>query len=256
MLPIVTERGAQLPLSARCDRAHRRRPADAQERERAAVRLGLRRRARPRPRVGGPRRAGGGRARRQAAAGLFACRGRDSSSTSSARRRGSTYVVPLTLAVIFVLLYLAFRRIDEALLIMLAVPFALDRRLLAAVAAGLRDVGGHGRRLHRARRRRRGVRRRDAALPASTRGRRGSRAASRPRRATLLAAIEEGAVLRVRPKAMTVAVIMAGLLPIMLSEGTGCGGHAADRRADGRRDDHRAAAVDARHSSGVSASAP
>jgi Cu(I)/Ag(I) efflux system membrane protein CusA/SilA len=40
-------------------------------------------------------------------------------------------------------------------------------------------------------------------------------------RATLVAAIEEGAVLRVRPKAMTVAVIMAGLLPIMLSEGTG-----------------------------------
>ena len=31
----------------------------------------------------------------------------------------------------------------------------------------------------------------------------------------------EGAVLRVRPKAMTVAVIIAGLLPIMLSEGTG-----------------------------------
>jgi Cu(I)/Ag(I) efflux system membrane protein CusA/SilA len=40
-------------------------------------------------------------------------------------------------------------------------------------------------------------------------------------RATLVAAIEEGAVLRVRPKAMTVAVIMAGLLPIMVSEGTG-----------------------------------
>ena len=38
---------------------------------------------------------------------------------------------------------------------------------------------------------------------------------------TLRSAIVEGAVLRVRPKAMTVAVIMAGLLPIMLSEGTG-----------------------------------
>jgi Cu(I)/Ag(I) efflux system membrane protein CusA/SilA len=37
----------------------------------------------------------------------------------------------------------------------------------------------------------------------------------------LKAAIEEGAVLRVRPKAMTVAVIIAGLLPIMLSAGTG-----------------------------------
>ena len=37
----------------------------------------------------------------------------------------------------------------------------------------------------------------------------------------LIAAIEEGAVLRVRPKAMTVAVIIAGLLPIMLGGGTG-----------------------------------
>jgi Cu(I)/Ag(I) efflux system membrane protein CusA/SilA len=40
-------------------------------------------------------------------------------------------------------------------------------------------------------------------------------------RADLLAAIMEGAVLRVRPKAMTVAVILAGLLPIMLGTGTG-----------------------------------
>jgi len=39
--------------------------------------------------------------------------------------------------------------------------------------------------------------------------------------ATLDAAIEEGAVQRVRPKAMTVAVILAGLIPIMLSHGTG-----------------------------------
>jgi len=39
--------------------------------------------------------------------------------------------------------------------------------------------------------------------------------------ATLLAAIREGAVLRVRPKAMTVAVVMGGLLPILLGSGTG-----------------------------------
>lgn len=38
---------------------------------------------------------------------------------------------------------------------------------------------------------------------------------------TLLAAIREGAVLRVRPKAMTVAVVMAGLLPVLLGQGTG-----------------------------------
>lgn len=38
---------------------------------------------------------------------------------------------------------------------------------------------------------------------------------------TLLAAIREGAVQRVRPKAMTVAVVMAGLVPILLGTGTG-----------------------------------
>ena len=131
------------------------------------------------------------------------------------------YVVPLTLTVIFVLLYLAFRRIDEALLIMLAVPFALVGGYWLLWALGLRDIRGHGRRLHRARGRRGGVRRRDAALPAARVGGAPRARTSRATRATLLAAIEEGAVLRVRPKAMTVAVIMAGLLPIMLSEGTG-----------------------------------
>ena len=39
--------------------------------------------------------------------------------------------------------------------------------------------------------------------------------------AALREAVEEGAVLRLRPKSMTVAVILAGLLPIMLSHGTG-----------------------------------
>jgi copper/silver efflux system protein len=37
----------------------------------------------------------------------------------------------------------------------------------------------------------------------------------------LIEAIQEGAALRVRPKAMTVAVILAGLIPIMWSSGTG-----------------------------------
>jgi copper/silver efflux system protein len=46
-------------------------------------------------------------------------------------------------------------------------------------------------------------------------------AGARATQAELIDAIEEGAVLRVRPKAMTVAVIMAGLLPIMLGHGTG-----------------------------------
>ena len=50
-------------------------------------------------------------------------------------------------------------------------------------------------------------------------------------------AIMEGAVERVRPKMMTVVAIMAGLLPIMWSTGTGLGDHAAHRRADDRRHD-------------------
>src|SRR5205814_5732868 len=46
-------------------------------------------------------------------------------------------------------------------------------------------------------------------------------AAGRTSEADLLDSIREGAVLRVRPKAMTVAVILAGLFPIMWGEGTG-----------------------------------
>jgi Cu(I)/Ag(I) efflux system membrane protein CusA/SilA len=130
------------------------------------------------------------------------------------------YVVPLTLLVIFVLLYLAFRRIDEALTIMLAVPFALvggywlmwllGYSTSVATAIGFIALAGVAAEF--------GVvmliylrnaweARLAAGAPASE--------------ATLQDAIEDGAVLRVRPKAMTVAVIMAGLLPIMLSHGTG-----------------------------------
>ncbi len=130
------------------------------------------------------------------------------------------YVVPLTLLVIFVLLYLAFRRLDEALTIMLAVPFALvggywlmwllGYSTSVATAIGFIALAGVAAEF--------GVvmliylrnaweARLAAGLPATE--------------AMLLDAIEDGAVLRVRPKAMTVAVIMAGLLPIMLSHGTG-----------------------------------
>jgi Cu(I)/Ag(I) efflux system membrane protein CusA/SilA len=130
------------------------------------------------------------------------------------------YVVPLTLVVIFVLLYLAFRRIDEALTIMLAVPFALvggywlmwllGYSTSVASAIGFIALAGVAAEF--------GVvmliylrnaweERLAAGVPATE--------------AALKDAIEEGAVLRVRPKAMTVAVIMAGLLPIMLGHGTG-----------------------------------
>ena len=129
-------------------------------------------------------------------------------------------VIPLTLAVIFALLYLAFRRVGEAALVMLSLPFALvggfwlvwalGYELSVAVAVGFIALAGVAAEF--------GVVMLiylDNALEAHrTEGRLGTVA-------DLRAAIMEGAVLRVRPKAMTVAVIIAGLLPIMLSGGTG-----------------------------------
>jgi Cu(I)/Ag(I) efflux system membrane protein CusA/SilA len=129
-------------------------------------------------------------------------------------------VVPATLAVIFVLLYLLFRSFRDAALVMVTVPFsliggfwlvwALGHDVSVATAVGFIALAGLAAEF--------GVvmqlylnnalqHRLDAGEPDNEH--------------TLLAAIREGAVLRVRPKAMTVAVVMAGLLPIMWSGGTG-----------------------------------
>jgi copper/silver efflux system protein len=129
-------------------------------------------------------------------------------------------VVPFTLVIIFVLLYLAFRNFTSAALIMGTLPFALVGGLwllfvlgynvsiassigfiaLAGVSAEFGIVMliylDHA------------IEKRRAANKFTT-------------ERDLIEAIEEGAVLRVRPKAMTVAVIVAGLLPIMLGGGTG-----------------------------------
>ncbi|MBP8139767.1 MAG: efflux RND transporter permease subunit, partial [Burkholderiales bacterium] len=130
------------------------------------------------------------------------------------------YVVPFTLLVILVLLYLAFGRFDEALVVMLAVPFALvggywllwalGYATSVATAIGFIALAGVAAEF--------GVvmliylrQAWEARLAAGV----------PPTEALLREAIEEGAVLRVRPKAMTVAVIMAGLLPIMLGGGVG-----------------------------------
>jgi copper/silver efflux system protein len=129
-------------------------------------------------------------------------------------------VVPITLFIIFILLYLTFRSVPEALLLMATVPFALiggvwliwvfGHAVSVATAVGFIALAGVAAEF--------GVvmlvylrtawkRRLDAGEPANA--------------ATLRSAIHEGAVLRVRPKAMTVAVILAGLLPIMFGTGTG-----------------------------------
>ena len=129
-------------------------------------------------------------------------------------------VVPATLLIIFVLLYLTFGRFDEALLIMATLPFSLvggfwllfllGHNFSVASAVGFIALAGVSAEF--------GVimllylkHAWDARL----------REGKEPSLALLEDAIREGAVLRVRPKAMTVAVIIAGLLPIMFGTGTG-----------------------------------
>ncbi len=129
-------------------------------------------------------------------------------------------IVPLTLAIIFLLLYFYFKSITECLIILLAIPFSLigatwilfflDYNISIGVAVGFLALAG---------------------LDAETgivmliylthayndrvaQGKMNSRA-------DLYDAIMEGTVLRVRPKLMTVTAIIAGLLPIMWSTGTG-----------------------------------
>jgi copper/silver efflux system protein len=131
-----------------------------------------------------------------------------------------TVVVPFTLLVIFVLLFLTFRRIDEALIIMAALPFALiggfwyvyllGHDVSIATVVGFIALAGVAAEF--------GV----VMLIYLKHAWEDRLAAGQPATPELLdAAIREGAVLRVRPKAMTVSVIVAGLLPIMWSHGTG-----------------------------------
>jgi copper/silver efflux system protein len=129
-------------------------------------------------------------------------------------------VVPLTIAVIALLLYLTFGTVAEMLIVMLSLPFALvggvwvmwllDFNLSIAVAVGFIALAGVAAEtgvvmlLYL-----------DHAWEDITRGGR------RPAKADLVQAIEYGAVNRLRPKLMTVAAIMLGLLPALWSQGTG-----------------------------------
>ncbi len=130
------------------------------------------------------------------------------------------WVVPATLAIIFVLLYLVFRRVGEAAIIMLSLPLAmvgglwfiwlLGHAVSVATMIGFIALSGVAAEfgvimllyLH------------NAWEPVI---------ASNPDAniAELDEAIREGAVMRVRPKAMTVAVILAGLTPLFLGAGAG-----------------------------------
>ncbi len=128
-------------------------------------------------------------------------------------------VAPATLAIIFVLLYLAFRRVDDAMLILATLPIALtggawllwllDHHVSVASGVGFIALAGVAAEF--------GV-----VMLLYLRNAWDRRvAAKHVSDADLREAIREGAVLRVRPKAMTVAVIVAGLVPIMTAAGTG-----------------------------------
>lgn len=129
-------------------------------------------------------------------------------------------VIPVTLAIIFVLLFLTFKSASDAALLMTTVPFALiggfwliwlmGHAVSVATAVGFIALAGVAAEF--------GVvmllylksalqRRLDAGEPLTD--------------ALLVQAVREGAVLRVRPKAMTVAVVLAGLLPVMFGHGAG-----------------------------------
>ena len=139
------------------------------------------------------------------------------------RARNAGYVVPVTLAIIVLLLYLNFRRFAEVADHHGHPATGADRWLLAAVPAGLQPVGGGRRRLHRAGRRRRRDRRDHAGLsePGAATPDRVPAEGRALTTADMRKAVIDGALLRVRPIMMTVAAIIAGLMPIMLGSGTG-----------------------------------
>ncbi len=129
-------------------------------------------------------------------------------------------VVPVTLAVILLLLYLNFRSLAKSLIVLLSVPFAaigaiwylhyLGYNLSVAVWVGIIALAG--------------VAAETGVVMLVYLDEAYERRAREGRMATaqdLREAIMEGAVQRVRPKMMTVAAIMGGLLPIMWTTGTG-----------------------------------
>ena len=133
-------------------------------------------------------------------------------------------VIPVTLLIIFLLLYLNFRRLTETFIVMLSVPFALvggiwlmwllGYNMSVAVAVGFIALAGVAAEtgvvmliyLDQAWQKLKTQREAEG---------------SQPSMADLHAAVMSGAVERVRPKMMTVVAIMAGLLPILWSNGTG-----------------------------------
>ncbi|MES2496886.1 MAG: efflux RND transporter permease subunit [Pseudomonadota bacterium] len=126
-------------------------------------------------------------------------------------------VVPATLLIIFILLYMIFRRFDEAALIMGTLPFALTGGIWLlyllgyhqSVATGVGFIALAG------------VSAEFGVVMLIYLKHAYEDRGPAPDAAQVETAVREGALLRVRPKAMTVAVILAGLLPILLGSGAG-----------------------------------
>jgi Cu(I)/Ag(I) efflux system membrane protein CusA/SilA len=131
-----------------------------------------------------------------------------------------SWVVPMTLGIIFILLFLAFQRVGPALLILGTLPFALvgaiwflyllGHHFSIASGVGMIALAGLAAEF--------GIVMLVYLDEAIERYRQRGHLTNGP---DLKAALMEGAVLRVRPKAMTVAVILAGLIPILIGSGTG-----------------------------------
>jgi Cu(I)/Ag(I) efflux system membrane protein CusA/SilA len=131
-----------------------------------------------------------------------------------------SWVVPMTLGIIFMLLFLSFRRIGPALLILGTLPFSLvgavwflyllGHHFSIASGVGMIALAGLAAEF--------GIVMLVYLDEAIERYRRKGQLKNA---ADLKAALMDGAVLRVRPKAMTVAVILAGLIPILIGSGTG-----------------------------------
>jgi len=125
-------------------------------------------------------------------------------------------IIPITVIGLFLLLFMGLRSVSEALMVMVAVPlslvggfwllYLLDYQMSVAVGVGLIALAGVAAEF--------GV-----VMLVYLRE---SQMRNKPiDRAGLLDAVIEGAAMRVRPKAMTAAVVVAGLLPIMLGAGSG-----------------------------------
>ena len=129
-------------------------------------------------------------------------------------------IIPFTLMIIFLLLYLNFRNLTETIIVLLSIPFALvggvwllyflGYNYSVAVAVGFIALAGVAAET--------GV---VMIVYLDEAWKHLKANSARPKVSDLYLAVMEGAVQRVRPKMMTVSVIIAGLLPIMWSNGTG-----------------------------------